>query len=117
MTKAEVLEKFDFKRMHDYMVKTNWWWAGPVPFMEGYIPSIANLKQLATELLDEVDILHIDQNVREGGKFISTGGLDAFCSPNREFGLRFDRPAVNDGRLIRKGVKIPTIEAGWMYEE
>jgi len=112
MTKDEVIEAFDFERMHDYMVAVNWTWGGSI----SYIPSIYKMKEFARELLDSIDIDGKDQNERDESQFTTSGGIMVFCSFNREFGLRFDRP-VNDRRLIRKGVKIPTIEAGWMYEE
>jgi|APGre2960657505_1045072.scaffolds.fasta_scaffold248107_2 hypothetical protein len=46
-----ILEGFDFQKVHDYMVLTNWTWANPYGIS---IPSVQELKSTAAILLRSV---------------------------------------------------------------
>lgn len=81
----EIIDKFDFNRVHDVMKYMNWEWHG-----EG-VPSIEKLKNKALYLLQEV---YITEQYS-----IQTGGLEA-CYTNIDgedcFELKFVLTSVNN---------------------
>lgn len=68
----QILEHFDFEKVHTYMEATNWGWATS----EGYkVPSIDQIKDQARRLL--IDAVWEEEHVAN----ISTGGFHAYKMP------------------------------------
>lgn len=65
---AQILERFDFQKVHDYMVSVNWTWFDEVPSPE-------NLRQTALRLLVETQM--DPQEVMSMG----TGGFRVYKLP------------------------------------
>ena len=64
-----ILNNFDFDKVHNYMVENNWRWA--TEFGELIVPSIERLKHRARQILEEV------ANKEREVTFIATGGFKA----------------------------------------
>lgn len=66
--KKEILDCFDFDKVHEYMKETGWsWWSG--------IPTATEIKLTAARLLDNV--IQSKQPASDS----STGGLTAYKMP------------------------------------
>ena len=65
----EIIERFDFEKVHAYMQLTDWKWCTSNGDME--VPSIEELKSTAEGLLNK--LVWEDKN-----KFVATGGFHAY---------------------------------------
>lgn len=70
---SDVIENFDFKSIHQYMIETNWTWAFPYE-IEGRVPSIEEMKETAKDLL--VQVLFTETMLPE--YWIQSGGFRAY---------------------------------------
>ena len=70
---SDVIENFDFKSIHQYMIETNWTWAFPYE-IEGRVPSIEEMKETAKDLL--VQVLFTETTLPE--YWIQSGGFRAY---------------------------------------
>ena len=59
----DILEKFDFEKVHAYMVLTGWEWGTPM-----HIPSVSELKHTARRLVTEL-------MESPNSRFVSCGGF------------------------------------------
>ena len=68
----EVMEDFDFEKVHDVMKQLDWRWGTPDGILE--VPSIYQLMKTSERLLRDVADKYFET---EGSHFISTGGFEA----------------------------------------
>lgn len=66
-----IMDRFDFERVHKAMVALNWSWRG-----EG-VPSIDQLKATALQLMDYADLGYDCLIHKEFGYSTATGGFEA----------------------------------------
>lgn len=88
----EIIDNFDFDRVHDVMEYMDWGWQG-----EG-VPSIEKLKESAIELLEHAYNGYFEQGNGEQYS-IQTGGLEAYYmyDDNEDcFELKFVLTSVNN---------------------
>jgi hypothetical protein len=82
----EILDEFDFEKVHKAMVALNWKWVDGVP-------TIGDLRRTARELLNDL--------VRGELRGVGTGGLCAYME-NGLIGLRFE--VTNWEVEVEKGI-------------
>lgn len=80
---AEVMENFDFEKVHKVMEYLDWKWS--IGHDENVVPSVYRLMKQAEKMLD--DVSRNDDGMRIE---LSTGGLRAVFDENEDLELRFE---------------------------
>ena len=80
---CEVMEDFDFERVHGVMESLDWKWS--IEHDEYVVPSVYRLMKKAESMLD--DVSRYDDGMRHE---LSTGGLRAVLDDSGDLELRFE---------------------------
>lgn len=83
----DVLNDFDFERVHKTMIALGWGWGE-----NNEVPTITQLRANASHLLNSMNDIIMNKNI----DMVGTGGFEAFRYGDYGLGLRFVVEEMND---------------------